>query len=180
MNIKKGLQKCPRCGIIKSVGEFSKNRSAKNGYGCYCKICLGEMRKELALKNPGWWKRYYWEHRDKRLKQAKERRQQNLEKIKLGNRLSQWKNKYKINLKATIFDDKAKEQNNRCAICGRHQSEFKRSFHLDHNHKTKQIRGLLCQHCNFLVGHLEKASIKVKKAEEYLSFWNNKAGTKTG
>jgi len=40
-----------------------------------------------------------------------------------------------------------------CAICGKHQRMFKRRLNLDHNHKTGQIRGLLCYRCNkFIVG----------------------------
>jgi hypothetical protein len=45
------------------------------------------------------------------------------------------------------------KQNGCCAICGKHQSEFKHRLNLDHNHKTLQIRGLLCYYCNkFRVG----------------------------
>lgn len=40
-----------------------------------------------------------------------------------------------------------------CAICGKHQREFKRRLNVDHNHKTGQVRGLLCYRCNkFIVG----------------------------
>ncbi len=35
-----------------------------------------------------------------------------------------------------------------CAICGRHASEFPKRLHVDHNHETGKIRGLLCQGCN--------------------------------
>lgn len=41
-----------------------------------------------------------------------------------------------------------KKQKGRCAICGKHQSEFKKRLALDHSHKTGQLRGLLCFYCN--------------------------------
>lgn len=44
------------------------------------------------------------------------------------------------------------EQNGCCAICGRHKSEFKRALAVDHNHDTKEIRGLLCHTCNNGIG----------------------------
>lgn len=46
-----------------------------------------------------------------------------------------------------------KKQKGKCAICGKHQNEFKKRLNLDHNHKTLQLRGLLCYYCNkFRVG----------------------------
>lgn len=41
-----------------------------------------------------------------------------------------------------------KKQNGCCAICKKSQSMFKKRLNLDHNHKTLQIRGLLCYYCN--------------------------------
>jgi hypothetical protein len=40
-----------------------------------------------------------------------------------------------------------------CAICAKHESQFSKRLHVDHNHKTGKVRGLLCYRCNkFLVG----------------------------
>jgi hypothetical protein len=57
-----------------------------------------------------------------------------------------------------------RKQNGRCAICDKHQSNFKRRLNLDHNHKSGQIRGLLCYYCNkFVVGrHTLVTAIKLK------------------
>lgn len=46
------------------------------------------------------------------------------------------------------YEAKLKEQLNRCALCGKHKSRFTRRLHLDHNHKTGQVRGILCFFCN--------------------------------
>lgn len=61
-----------------------------------------------------------------------------------------------------------KKQKGRCAICGKHQSQFKRRLNLDHSHKSGQLRGLLCYFCNkFVVGRhtLESATKLVKYLE---------------
>ena len=66
-----------------------------------------------------------------------------------------------------IFGD----QNGRCKICGRHQSEFKKRLSIDHNHLTGEVRGLLCNKCNHEVGLYEIFQTdpeKVKKIKEYL------------
>jgi hypothetical protein len=45
-----------------------------------------------------------------------------------------------------------KEQNNACAICLKPSSSFQRALSVDHDHKTGQIRGLLCITCNLGLG----------------------------
>jgi Recombination endonuclease VII len=41
----------------------------------------------------------------------------------------------------------------KCAICHKPGSDFKKRLSVDHDHKTNKIRGLLCYRCNkFLVG----------------------------
>lgn len=59
-------------------------------------------------------------------------------------------------------------QNGVCAICGRPPKEGK-PLHIDHDHKTGMIRGLLCFRCNFGLSYFGEDEIKLKKAFEYLS-----------
>lgn len=57
--------------------------------------------------------------------------------------------------------------NNQCAICKRHESEFKKRLAVDHSHKTGRVRGLLCFYCNkFRVGRHTIESAKA--VYEYL------------
>jgi Recombination endonuclease VII len=47
----------------------------------------------------------------------------------------------------------SKKQSAKCGICGKPESSFKMKLAVDHNHKTGQVRGLLCYRCNkFIVG----------------------------
>lgn len=39
-------------------------------------------------------------------------------------------------------------QQGKCAICGKHQSDITKTFHVDHSHITGKVRGLLCDRCN--------------------------------
>ena len=48
--------------------------------------------------------------------------------------------------------DMLKAQGHRCAIC---QLHINGNAHLDHNHTTGKIRGLLCPTCNMALGNLE-------------------------
>jgi len=66
------------------------------------------------------------------------------------------------------------EQKGCCAICNRHQSEFKRALHVDHDHSTGEVRGLLCGNCNTAIGLLDESLQLFDKAQQYLK---NKRGT---
>lgn len=53
------------------------------------------------------------------------------------------------------------KQNNRCAVCGNEQDQLasdgrRYALHVDHDHVTGQIRGLVCRRCNYLIGWMEK------------------------
>lgn len=53
------------------------------------------------------------------------------------------------------------KQNGKCGICNKDEKEFKRRLSVDHNHKTGQVRGLLCYRCNkFVVGRHTYESAK--------------------
>jgi nitrate/TMAO reductase-like tetraheme cytochrome c subunit len=67
------------------------------------------------------------------------------------------------------FDYILRKQNEQCAICGLHAKNVKRkNLHVDHNHKTKKIRGLLCNNCNRGIGHLKDSIKNLKAAVKYL------------
>src|SRR5258708_6847266 len=54
---------------------------------------------------------------------------------------------YGITLK--VYNQLLKKQGNSCAICKKHKSLEKKSFAVDHDHKSPFfIRGVLCSFCN--------------------------------
>ena len=54
-----------------------------------------------------------------------------------------------------------KKQKNACAICKQAFTEELKP-RIDHDHKTKKVRGVLCHHCNVALGHF-KDDIKILK-----------------
>ena len=46
----KGRLKCSRCGIIKDLGDFWKNKNNYLGYGGICKKCHSTRRNDGATK----------------------------------------------------------------------------------------------------------------------------------
>lgn len=91
---------------------------------------------------------------------------ENYKKIKRLKRGYILKKTYGITLKQ--YEDLLFSQKNKCAICGRHESEFKRSLHVDHCHETEIVRGLLCGNCNNGIGMFQHDINFLKNAIKYL------------
>lgn len=66
------------------------------------------------------------------------------------------------------FDTLYDNQKGCCACCGAHESNFKRGLHVDHEHKSGQVRALLCTRCNPGLGYFEDSIEKLEMAITYL------------
>jgi len=60
-------------------------------------------------------------------------------------------------------------QCNLCEIC--HQA-FEKTPHIDHNHATGQVRGLLCHNCNYGLGQFKDDPQRLASAIEYLMIYD--------
>lgn len=79
------------------------------------------------------------------------------------------KNAYGIT--QTAFEEKLSGQNGVCAICGRKSAFKNRPLMVDHDHEYGVIRGLLCGHCNLVIGHCFDSKVILKRAIDYLEKW---------
>ena len=50
------------------------------------------------------------------------------------------------------YNEMLRNQDYKCAICGRTESENKKRLAVDHCHTTGKVRKLLCHHCNCALG----------------------------
>lgn len=57
------------------------------------------------------------------------------------------------------------EQNGSCAICGKASN----ALCVDHNHTTNEVRGLLCQKDNKLLGFARESIINLARSIKYLA-----------
>ena len=80
----------------------------------------------------------------------------------------------KYGITAAQFAEKLLAQGGKCACC-------KVTFVfdgiksdrpcVDHNHKTNEVRDLLCGRCNLAAGNLGDSSVKAEQLAEYLKKW---------
>jgi hypothetical protein len=61
-----------------------------------------------------------------------------------------WTLRKKFGIGIEQFEELLKKQHHRCAICG--VKEDGQKLDVDHCHKTKKVRGLLCRSCNIGLG----------------------------
>jgi hypothetical protein len=61
-----------------------------------------------------------------------------------------------------------------CACCGRPETQRGRTgkiktLHVDHDHKTREVRALLCAHCNWMIGLADDDPDFLRLGIEYLA-----------
>lgn len=118
----------------------------------------------------------YWEKNKKRLYDKNvEWKERNRDKVRAYGR--DWARKNPIkNLKTRLritfgitlerFEEMLRSQNGLCAICFL-PSKNKR-LAVDHCHRTKKVRALLCDPCNRAIGLFKEDPIRMANAIEYL------------
>ena len=97
----------------------------------------------------------------------KEYRLKNKDAIKVrekGNKLNK-----RYNITDSEFKFLAEKQQGRCAICG---DKFIKTPHVDHCHKTGNLRSLLCSLCNPGLGYFRDSPENLRKAAAYLEQHN--------
>lgn len=92
-------------------------------------------------------------------KKNKEWRDKNKDKIK-NRRLI-----YRYNITLENFNKMVKNQNGKCEICGIIPKE---GLKVDHDHKTDQVRSLLCYNCNVALGNIRDNPLISIKIARYL------------
>jgi recombination endonuclease VII len=95
-------------------------------------------------------------HRDRQVARAKKRTTREIRARNIA--------RYGLSIEA--HDSLLATQNNCCAIC---EGRFTKPPHVDHCHKTGEVRGLLCSNCNTGIGNLRDDPALLRKALEYLT-----------
>jgi|ERR1700694_15121 len=95
---------------------------------------------------------------------AYRRRYNATETGKHNRRNTYYKSKYGITHEE--FDALVAKQNGLCAICGILPVD---RLQVDHEHKTRKVRGLLCWPCNVMIGIARDNPKILEMAKEYLN-----------
>lgn len=113
-------------------------------------------------------------NKERKLKTRRLWDKNNIEKVRAGRRRF-----YRTNLRSVLasrlkksyglavedFEQIRLNQQNRCAVC---KETFLKTPHVDHDHLTGKIRGLLCSSCNISLGGFKDSPELLRAAAAYL------------
>lgn len=160
-------KRCKRCGEVKSPDEFYRHDGCRDGVRPECKACnLAEKALRHAENpQPARERTSRWREDNPDRYRANQARFVETGGKKLADRRSYLKRKYGITLEE--YDAKLAEQGGVCAVCGR-EPRPDISLHVDHDHATDAIRGLLCFVCNVAIGLISEDHERLDSIRRYL------------
>ena len=114
------------------------------------------------------------ECRKRRLK-ANHRRYLDRQKSKLGSEQYLLKRQVSVlkwrgvkNISPEVIKQRLEDQGGKCAICSKTTPGGRGNWHIDHDHVTGEIRGLLCTKCNLMLGYADDDPEKLLLGVNYL------------
>lgn len=95
------------------------------------------------------------------LEENKEHRLAYMKTYNRNRKLSQY------GLTVDTFNQMLEKQNNQCAICFTNTPTTK-GWCVDHCHTTNKVRGIVCDHCNLMLGYAKDNPNTLANAIKYL------------
>ena len=160
-------KRCTKCGKAKPLTDFYAMKGMRDGRRPECKDCGLAAKKARYRQDPQRTidrvKRWQEENRERHLENQRKRRQR--PEVKLREREGHLRRKFGITLEE--YDYLLARQGGVCAICGRPPRDDI-SLHVDHDHETGAVRGLLCFRCNNALGDFDDDLVRLRAAVGYL------------
>lgn len=150
-------KRCWRCRkkLPATVAFFHKKAAAKDGLQAVCRSCHNNYcRKKMAEIYADPARRAQYLQAQRRWRDAN------------TDRVARYKKKQqaqKHGLSAAELSAMERTAGDVCSICGK-----RRKLHVDHCHRTGDIRGLLCRNCNIGLGHFYDSRQLLRQAISYL------------
>lgn len=166
------LRRCVKCKVEKPHSAFYPDKARIDGLCARCIDCTKERQRQWRAKNPEkareCWKRSREKHLDKCLERARQWRRKYPERQQLAKRKCRLRKEYGLTI--AEYDAMVAAQKGRCAICRNppRAGSRKDKLHIDHDHVTGKVRGLLCDLCNRGVGMLRDDPKIMRSAARYV------------
>lgn len=166
------MRECFDCGRDLPFSEFYRSNDSRDGCSSYCRQCLNARHKMWKTENADHRRAYNRERsrrRDREELNAAARARRTTEAGKRATLHGRLRQDHGISL--AEYEDMVARQHGLCAICmlpPGGESFADRRLHVDHDHASGRIRGLLCRYCNMGVGLLRDDPEIIAAAIAYL------------
>ena len=162
------MKRCTKCGVEQPIDEFYRATGTRDGLRGDCKTCFQRRAAARYRASPDAAKERTrrWREDNPEKYAANQRKHRESGRKKEADRRSYLKRKYGLTLED--YDRMLEAQDGGCAICGR-PPRPDISLHVDHDHETGRIRGLLCFPCNNTLGDFEDDPARLYAAADYLT-----------
>jgi hypothetical protein len=162
------MKRCKKCGAIKALEDFYRCAGTRDGHRGDCKVCNLEAKHERYVADPTAAKARAkrWQQANPERVNATQRLRRAKPEAKLQARASHLQRKYGMTIEQ--YEAMLEAQGGGCFICGRPPRDDI-SLHVDHDHSTGKIRGILCFCCNNALADFQEDPSLLRKAVEYLS-----------
>lgn len=119
---------------------------------------------------------YYRQYREKRKSDPewRARKVEQQRQYRLRNPRAFTKSDWNAYLKRTYgitadeYDVMVGERRGRCEVCGQVPAGKRDRLHVDHDHSTGVVRGLLCSACNVSLGHVKEDPARLRALADYI------------
>lgn len=159
------MKRCIKCGTVKPLSDFYKASGTRDGRRNDCKPCnlatqAARLDPEANRERARQWRRANPERAARRQHEYSAAGRK-----RISDRKSYLKRKFGIT--PDQYDSMLAAQGNACALCGR-PPNGKVALHVDHDHSTGRIRGILCFKCNNALGDFDDDPDLLMAAAMYL------------
>jgi hypothetical protein len=145
-----GSKICRTCKKEQPRTSFYADKTKRDGLEARCKQCC-VRRSQL----------YNQAHPDQHAALSRAYAKRHPDRVRSTQRLVQY------GITMADFEQMLLDQQGQCDICKR-QLGTGRSTHVDHDHATGKVRGLLCNACNAVLGYARDLPATLLAAAEYL------------
>lgn len=158
------MKRCPRCDTHKPLSEFGSG-----GKASYCKPCQRAYNAERYRSRPDIRERvkeqrsrWVAENPERAREISREWKKRNQDRVREGQLLRL----YGINLEQ--YDAFLQSQGGGCAGCEGGPKAHRKYLDVDHCHDSKEVRGLLCNDCNLVIGKVNDDPAILRRLADYL------------
>ncbi len=162
------MKTCNKCGLSLPMDDFYKAPGMRDGRRGDCKACNLKAQQARYLADPeaaiARVKR--WQQANPERVNAAQRARRAKPEVKRRERAGHLMRKYGMTIEQ--YDAMLEAQGGGCYICGRPPRDDI-SLHVDHDHSTGEIRGILCFRCNNALADFQEDTGLLRNAIGYLA-----------